>query len=93
MDDEPVVIRLTRDQAFVLSDWLYRGMFVSDDLAKIVHDPAVWSPIHAISGALDKALAEIFMGDYDTRLEAAKSRLRPEPDDDSEARTEPKGTG
>ncbi|MER6063359.1 hypothetical protein [Streptomyces sp. NPDC001792] len=76
MDDDAITIRLTRDQAFVLSDWLYRAMFESEDLAGIVHDRAVWSPIYAISGTLDKTLSEIFMPDYGAQLEAAKDRLR-----------------
>ncbi|MEU2397109.1 hypothetical protein ABZ767_06305 [Streptomyces pseudogriseolus] len=70
MDEEAITIRLTRDQAFVLSDWLYQVMFQSDDLQGIVHDRAIWSPIYAISGTLDKTLSEIFMP------EAAKERLR-----------------
>ncbi|WP_277755320.1 hypothetical protein [Streptomyces lasalocidi] len=41
MDDEVISIKLTRDQAFVLSDWLYQVMFRSDDLERIVHDRAV----------------------------------------------------
>ncbi|MDQ0762526.1 hypothetical protein [Streptomyces canus] len=76
MDEEAISIKLTRDQAFVLSDWLYQVMFQSDDLDGIVHDRAVWSPIYAISGTLDKTLSEIFMPDYGPRLEAAKERLR-----------------
>ncbi|QES41497.1 hypothetical protein DEJ49_11150 [Streptomyces venezuelae] len=76
MDDEEITLRLTRDQAFVLSDWLYQVLFRSDDLEGIVHDRAVWSPIYAISGTLDKTLSEIFMPDYSPRLEAAKDRLR-----------------
>ncbi len=76
MDEEAITIRLTRDQAFVLSDWLYQVMFESDDLEGIVHDRAVWSPIYTISGTLDKTLSEIFMPDYGPRLEAAKERLR-----------------
>ncbi|MEU5683877.1 hypothetical protein DEJ48_12540 [Streptomyces venezuelae] len=76
MDEEAITINLTHDQAFVLSDWLYRVMFQSDDLEGIVHDRAVWSPIYAISGTLDKTLSEIFMPDYGSRVEAAKERLR-----------------
>lgn len=76
MDDEAITIRLTHDQAFVLSDWLYQVMFQSDDLEGIVHDRAVWSPIYAISGTLDKTLTEIFLPEYGPRLEAAKERLR-----------------
>lgn len=41
-----------------------------------MHDRAIWSPIYAIAGTLDKTLSEIFMPDYDPRLEAAKERLR-----------------
>ncbi|MER6011435.1 hypothetical protein [Streptomyces bluensis] len=76
MDDEAITIRLTRDQAFVLSDWLYQVMFQSDDLEGIVRDRAVWSPIYTISGTLDKRLGEIFMPDYTQRLEAAQERLK-----------------
>lgn len=76
MDEDAITIRLTRDQAFVLSDWLYQVMFQSDDLEGIVRDRAVWSPIYSISGTLDTTLSEIFMPDYGPRLEAAKKRLR-----------------
>ncbi|MFE0421486.1 hypothetical protein [Streptomyces sp. NPDC058953] len=75
MDEQAITIKLTRDQAFVLSDWLYQVMFRSDALEEIVPDRAVWSPIHAISGTLDKSLSEIFQPDYTVRLEAAKERL------------------
>lgn len=51
-------------------------MFQSGDLEGIVNDQAVWSPIYAISGTLDKTLSEIFMPDHVARLEAAKERLR-----------------
>jgi hypothetical protein len=76
VDDEEVTLRLTRDQAFVLSDWLHQVMFQSSDLEGIVRDRAVWSPIYTISGTLDTTLAEIFLPDYAERLDAAKQRLR-----------------
>ncbi|MFE5923315.1 hypothetical protein [Streptomyces sp. NPDC056468] len=76
MEDEAITIKLTHDQAFVLSDWLHQVMFQSDDLEGIVRDRAVWSPIHAISGTLDTTLSEISMPDYSQRLDAAKERLR-----------------
>ncbi|MFF3940939.1 hypothetical protein [Streptomyces phaeofaciens] len=76
MDDEAITIKLTHDQAFVLSDWLYQVIFQSDDLEGIVRDRAVWSPIYTISGTLDTTLSEIFMPDYAERLDAAKERLR-----------------
>ncbi|MFF3688292.1 hypothetical protein [Streptomyces sp. NPDC002187] len=75
MDEEPVVIKLSHDQAFVLSDWLYEVMMESDKLDAIVPDRAVWSGIYAISGTLETTLAEIFMPDYARRLEQARQRL------------------
>ncbi|MFI7060643.1 hypothetical protein ACIBL3_06650 [Kribbella sp. NPDC050124] len=76
MYDQPVTIQLTHDQALVLSDWLYEVTMESDQLSAIVTDRAVWSPLHTISGTLDKTLAEIFMPDYVDRLDAARRRLR-----------------
>jgi len=70
-----VIIELTRDQAFVLSDWLYDVMMRSDRLDAIVPDRAVWSGIHAISGTLEKTLPEVFVPDYADRLEQARRRL------------------
>lgn len=75
VDDEPVIIKLTRDQAFVLSDWLYEVMMQSDKLDAIVPDRAVWSGIYAISGTLETTLPEVFMPDYAGRLEQARRRL------------------
>ncbi|MFI8516783.1 hypothetical protein ACIGEZ_02950 [Streptomyces sp. NPDC085481] len=75
MDEEPVIIKLTRDQAFVLSDWLYEVMMESDKLDAIVPDKAVWAGIYAISGTLETTLAEVFMPDYAGRLEQARQRL------------------
>jgi hypothetical protein len=72
--DEPITITLTHDQAFVLSDWLYQ-VEGSNELSAIVTDQAVWSPLHRISGTLDKTLVELFMPDYAERLEQARRRL------------------
>ncbi|MFB7606268.1 hypothetical protein [Streptomyces gardneri] len=75
MGEESVIIKLTRDQAFVLSDWLYEVMMQSDKLDAIVPDRAVWSGIYAISGTLETTLPEVFMPDYAGRLEQARQRL------------------
>ncbi|MGW4850220.1 hypothetical protein ACWEPZ_03185 [Streptomyces sp. NPDC004288] len=87
MDEELVTIKLTRDQAFVLSDWLYEVMMQSDKLDAIVPDQAVWSGIYAISGTLETILPEVFMPDYVGRLEQARQRLLEavSGDDDGEA--------
>lgn len=70
-----MVIKLTHDQAFVLSDWLHEVMMKSDKLDAIVPDRAVWSGIYAISGTLETSLVEIFMPDCARRLEQARQRL------------------
>ncbi|MFY4717436.1 hypothetical protein [Streptomyces sp. LaBMicrA B280] len=76
MGDGQVTIRLTSDEALVLSHWLEKLQMT--DLGRVVDDPAVWAPIHRIAGTLDKTLPGLFASDYDQRLEAARQRLRPE---------------
>ncbi|WP_405994818.1 hypothetical protein [Streptomyces sp. NBC_00986] len=76
MKDGRVTIKLTSDEALVLSHWLEKLQMT--DLRRVVDDPAVWAPIHRIAGTLDKALPELFAADYDQRLDAARQRLRPE---------------
>jgi hypothetical protein len=86
VNEEPVTIKLTHDQAFVLSDWLYEVMMKSDKLSAIVPDRAVWSALYAISGTLETTLTEIFMPDYLAHLEDARRRLVDAMgDDDSES--------
>ncbi|MFC3994252.1 hypothetical protein [Actinoplanes siamensis] len=61
--DDELTIKLTRDQGLVLSDWLDRmiGTAAFDNLVN--EERAVWSPLYAIAGTLDKSLVEIFMPD------------------------------
>jgi hypothetical protein len=74
--DDGFTIKLTRDQAFVLSDWLHRMMMEGDEFKALLNqDRAVWSPIYRIAGTLDRSLTEIFMPDYGERLDAARERL------------------
>jgi hypothetical protein len=76
MGDSQVTIKLTNDEALVLSHWLERLQMT--DLSRVVDDPAVWTPIHRIARTLDKTLPGLFAPDYDQRLQAARQRLRPE---------------
>ncbi|WP_406862242.1 hypothetical protein ABZO31_17960 [Streptomyces sp. HUAS MG47] len=78
MGDTQITIKLTSDEALVLSDWLEKLQMT--DLSRVVDDPAVWAPIHRIAGTLDKSLPGLFASDYDQQLEAARRRLRPEGD-------------
>ncbi|MCX4549798.1 hypothetical protein OG204_17730 [Streptomyces sp. NBC_01387] len=78
MSESQITIKLTSDQALVLSDWLEKLQMT--DLSRVIDDPAVWSPIHRIAGTLDTTLPELFAEDYGRRLEAARQRLRAEND-------------
>ncbi|MET9585096.1 hypothetical protein ABZY10_18690 [Streptomyces sp. NPDC006539] len=79
MENTEIIIKLTPDEALVLSDWLERVQMTN--LSRLVDDEAVWAPIHRIAGTLDKSLPGIFAADHTERLEAARHRLRPAPDD------------
>lgn len=79
MENTEIIIKLTSDEALVLSDWLERVQMT--DLNRLVDDEAVWAPIHRLSGTLDKSLPGIFAADYSERLDAARRRLRPASDD------------
>ncbi|ACU40032.1 hypothetical protein KCV87_24755 [Actinosynnema pretiosum subsp. pretiosum] len=79
MTEEEFAIRLTRDEALVLSDWLYRALGTPEFDAPVDRDPAAWVPVHRISGALETSLPEVFAPDYDARLAAARERLLVDP--------------
>ncbi|WP_406053861.1 hypothetical protein [Streptomyces sp. NBC_01077] len=66
MGDSQVTIKLTSDEALVLSDWLEKLQMT--DLSRVVDDPAVWAPIHRIAGTLAKSLPGLFAPDYDHDL-------------------------
>jgi hypothetical protein len=73
-DDEAVIIKLTHDEALVLSDWLCR-VEQSDELSALVTDQAAWSPLRTISATLEVTLVEPFMPDCNARVEQARQRL------------------
>jgi len=79
VENPEIIIKLTLDEALVLSDWLEQVQMT--DLSRLVGDAAVWAPLHRIAGTLDKSQPEIFAADYAERLEAARRRLRPVSDD------------
>ena len=79
MENPEIILRLSPDEALVLSDWLEQVQ--RTDLSRPVDDAAVWAPLHRIAGTLDKSLPGIFAAGYAERLEAARSRLRPALDD------------
>jgi hypothetical protein len=74
-DDGEFTIRLSKDQALVLSEWLYHVMGVPAFDNLVNDQPAVWSSLHRIAGTLDKSLVEVFMPDNSGRLHGARVRL------------------
>ncbi|MEU0009431.1 hypothetical protein ABZ079_35740 [Streptomyces sp. NPDC006314] len=79
MENPEIIIKLTPDEALLLSDWLEQVQMT--DLSRLVGDAAVWAPLHRIAGTLDKSLPGICAADYAERMKAARSRLRPALDD------------
>jgi hypothetical protein len=75
MAEDDFTIRLARDQALVLSDWLDRMMGTPAFDSLVNQERAVWSPLYRIAETLDTSLAEIFMLDYSARLDNARERL------------------
>ncbi|WP_281594747.1 hypothetical protein [Micromonospora sp. WMMD882] len=71
-----VSIKLTQDQALVLSAWLDKVIGTARFDALADEDVAVWAALHRISGALETSLAEIFTPEYAAHLDAARERLR-----------------
>jgi hypothetical protein len=53
MPEDHFVIKLSHDQALVLSDWLDRVMG-TEAFDRLVDDPAVWSALYNISGFLKR---------------------------------------
>lgn len=73
--EDEFTIRLSRDEALVLSDWLDRMVGTAAFDGLVNQDRAVWSPLHRIAGSLETSLVEVFAPDYATRLDAARARL------------------
>ena len=59
MTEDDFTIKLTRDQALVLSDWLDRMIGTAEFDGLVAQDRAVWSPIYKVSGTLETSLVEV----------------------------------
>jgi hypothetical protein len=72
MEERPGIdVRLTPDEAIVLSDWIHRLQNEGVPLG----DEAVWLPLYRIGGVLETTLPDIFARDYAERVQAARERL------------------
>ncbi|MFL9680599.1 MULTISPECIES: hypothetical protein [Streptomyces] len=74
MEEPEITIKLTLDEATILSDWWDRLQMTGP--SDTVDDPAAWAPIHRIAGQRNKMLPALFFPDHDVRLEEARRRLR-----------------
>ena len=74
MGSEEITIRLSADQALVLSDWLHR-MEQSGQLGAMVKERAVLSALWRIEGTLEATLIEVFRPDYTQQVADAAARL------------------
>lgn len=67
-----VTLKLTRDQALVLSDFFWR--FEETDELAFAH-AAEYLALSAIAGQLEETLVEPFMPNYDELVATARERL------------------
>jgi hypothetical protein len=73
MSDEPVVLRLSKDEALVLYEFVSR--FGAQDRVEVkdhAEERALWN----LECLLEKELVEPFASDYAELVEQAKARLR-----------------
>ena len=79
MAGDAVTIRLSHDQALVLSDFL--GRFDDTDRLEFAH-PAEFYALSAIAGQLESTLVELFDPRYGALVGAARERLAGDHDGD-----------
>ena len=73
MDDQPVSLALTQDEALVLFELLSR---YDDTESLSTEDNSEVLALWRLHGTLQKVLVTPFLPDYAERLEAARERLR-----------------
>ncbi|MEU4402563.1 hypothetical protein ACIQH6_29075 [Micromonospora orduensis] len=78
MAEDEVVLRLGRDEALVLFEWLYRTDETTNDFADLVEDQAEQRTLWNLTCLLERELAEPFSPQYAELVEQARSRLRDE---------------
>jgi hypothetical protein len=79
---EEVVVRLTYDEALVLSDFLYRWSRGGFECAIEVTDPAESLLLDNLCSSFEPVIDEVFAADYQDIVEAARRRLAAAPDSD-----------
>jgi len=77
-----VVVRLTRDEALVLSDFLDRWSRGGFECAIEVTDPAESLLLNNLCSSFEPVIDEVFAADYQDIVEAARRRLAATADSD-----------
>jgi hypothetical protein len=74
-DNDEVVIRLSADEALVLSEWVHRAE-VERLLPRVTKDPAEVVALSALSRRLERDLVDPDSDEYAQLVQAARHRLR-----------------
>lgn len=72
---DSVYLRMSRDEALVLFEWVHRHEDADVDLSQMVSHPAERETLWAISAALEKLLPEPFRNDYQGLVRRARDRI------------------
>jgi hypothetical protein len=76
--EDEVVLRLSRDEALVLFEWLYRTDETTNDFADLVEDQAEQRALWNLTCLLERELVEPFSPQYGELVEQTRARLRDE---------------
>ncbi|MEO3743723.1 hypothetical protein [Plantactinospora sp. B5E13] len=76
MDRDDVVLRLSRDEALVLFDWLTRTDGQSNDFGDVVEDQAEQRALWNLVCLLERELVEPLSPTYRELVDRARERLR-----------------
>lgn len=78
MAEDEAVLRLSRDEALVLFEWLYRNDVTTNDFADLVEDQAEQRALWNLTCLLERELVEPFPPQYAELIEQARAGLRDE---------------
>jgi hypothetical protein len=70
------VVKLSRDEALVLFEWLSRTEELTNDFGDLVEDRAEQVALWNLSCILERVLVEPFSPEYEELVNRARSRLR-----------------
>jgi hypothetical protein len=78
VEQDEVVLKLSRDEALVLFEWLRRTDDLTDDFGDLVEHQAEQRALWNLTCLLERELVEPFQPEYRELVDQARSRLRDE---------------